>query len=151
MVRDPANPERIRPAFDSGDHLHPNDPGYEAMGKAIDISVAGAEMRGPADWRGDPLFVGDEVDVEVGVGQAGIDEGVCAGPGGIRAHLAAVPSGEVDDFVFGEFSEFAADRFFGNVVKGGNATGADAGGMAASSGEAEKFAAKSGGGGHGIT
>lgn len=39
VVRDPANPERIRPAFDSGDHLHPNDAGYAAMGNAIDISV----------------------------------------------------------------------------------------------------------------
>jgi lysophospholipase L1-like esterase len=39
VVRHPANPERIRPTFDSGDHLHPNDAGYEAMGKAIDISV----------------------------------------------------------------------------------------------------------------
>jgi len=39
VVRDPANPERIRPAFDSGDHLHPNDAGYEAMGNSIDISV----------------------------------------------------------------------------------------------------------------
>jgi lysophospholipase L1-like esterase len=39
VVRDPANPERIRAAFDSGDHLHPNDAGYEAMGNAIDISV----------------------------------------------------------------------------------------------------------------
>lgn len=39
VVRDPADRERIRPAFDSGDHLHPNDAGYEAMGKAIDISV----------------------------------------------------------------------------------------------------------------
>jgi lysophospholipase L1-like esterase len=39
VVLDPANPERIRPAFDSGDHLHPNDAGYEAMGNSIDISL----------------------------------------------------------------------------------------------------------------
>jgi len=38
VVLDPANPERIRPAFDSGDHIHPNDAGYEAMGNSIDIS-----------------------------------------------------------------------------------------------------------------
>ena len=36
---DPANPDKIRPAFDSGDHLHPNDAGYEAMGNSIDISL----------------------------------------------------------------------------------------------------------------
>ena len=39
VVLDSANPERIRPAFDSGDHLHPNDAGYEAMGNSIDISL----------------------------------------------------------------------------------------------------------------
>jgi lysophospholipase L1-like esterase len=39
VVLDPANPEKIRPAFDSGDHLHPNDAGYEAMANAIDISL----------------------------------------------------------------------------------------------------------------
>jgi lysophospholipase L1-like esterase len=39
VVLDPANPEKIRPAFDSGDHIHPNDAGYEAMANAIDISL----------------------------------------------------------------------------------------------------------------
>jgi lysophospholipase L1-like esterase len=39
VVLDPANPDRIRPAFDSGDHIHPNDAGYEAMGNLIDISL----------------------------------------------------------------------------------------------------------------
>jgi lysophospholipase L1-like esterase len=39
VVLDPANPDKIRPAFDSGDHLHPNDAGYEAMGNSIDISL----------------------------------------------------------------------------------------------------------------
>jgi len=28
VVRDPNRPSRILPAFDSGDHLHPNDAGY---------------------------------------------------------------------------------------------------------------------------
>jgi lysophospholipase L1-like esterase len=39
VVLDPANPEKIRPGFDSGDHIHPNDAGYEAMANAIDISL----------------------------------------------------------------------------------------------------------------
>jgi lysophospholipase L1-like esterase len=39
IVLDPANPEKIRPEFDSGDHLHPNDAGYEAIGNSIDISL----------------------------------------------------------------------------------------------------------------
>ena len=29
-VRDPSNPSRLRPAYDSGDHLHPNARGYAA-------------------------------------------------------------------------------------------------------------------------
>lgn len=36
VVRDPNSPSRLLPLFDSGDHLHPNDLGYEAMAKAID-------------------------------------------------------------------------------------------------------------------
>ena len=38
IVRDPADPMRINPVFDSGDHLHPNDAGYRAMGEAIDLN-----------------------------------------------------------------------------------------------------------------
>jgi lysophospholipase L1-like esterase len=33
-VRDPANPDRMLPIYDSGDSLHPNDAGYHAMGNA---------------------------------------------------------------------------------------------------------------------
>lgn len=38
-VRDPQNPLHILPAFDSGDHLHPNDAGYAAMGNSIDLRL----------------------------------------------------------------------------------------------------------------
>ena len=37
VVRDPAHPTRLLPAYDSGDHLHPNDNGYAAMGSAVDL------------------------------------------------------------------------------------------------------------------
>src|SRR5205823_2296756 len=40
-VRDPANPRRMLAAYDSGDTLHPNDAGYEAMGNAVDLSLFG--------------------------------------------------------------------------------------------------------------
>ena len=30
---------RLRPAYDSGDHAHPNDAGYKAMADAIDLSL----------------------------------------------------------------------------------------------------------------
>jgi lysophospholipase L1-like esterase len=39
VVRDPADPSRLAPGFDSGDHLHPSDAGYRAMGEAIDLRV----------------------------------------------------------------------------------------------------------------
>jgi lysophospholipase L1-like esterase len=38
-TRDPDHPTRLRPEYDSGDHLHPNDAGYQAMADAIDLSV----------------------------------------------------------------------------------------------------------------
>ncbi|MFI5312347.1 MAG: SGNH/GDSL hydrolase family protein [Gemmatimonadales bacterium] len=38
-TRDPAQPDRFLPAFDSGDHLHPSDVGYKAMGEAIDLAL----------------------------------------------------------------------------------------------------------------
>ncbi|QCX78005.1 GDSL-like Lipase/Acylhydrolase [Streptomyces sp. YIM 121038] len=38
-LADPADPERIRPAYDSGDHLHPNDAGYRAMARAVDLKT----------------------------------------------------------------------------------------------------------------
>jgi lysophospholipase L1-like esterase len=38
-VRDPANPGAIRAAYDSGDHLHPNDAGYQAIAQAVDLTI----------------------------------------------------------------------------------------------------------------
>jgi lysophospholipase L1-like esterase len=38
VVRDPENPTRLNPAFDSGDHIHPNDAGLRAMGDAVPLS-----------------------------------------------------------------------------------------------------------------
>jgi lysophospholipase L1-like esterase len=38
-TRDPANPRHIRPSFDSGDHLHPNDAGYAAMANSVDLQA----------------------------------------------------------------------------------------------------------------
>jgi lysophospholipase L1-like esterase len=37
-VRDPAHPLQILPAYDSGDHLHPNDAGYQAMANAVSLA-----------------------------------------------------------------------------------------------------------------
>jgi lysophospholipase L1-like esterase len=38
-VADPSDPERLRPAYDSGDHLHPNDAGYQAFADAISLRM----------------------------------------------------------------------------------------------------------------
>lgn len=38
-TRDPANPTRFLAQYDSGDHLHPNDAGYQAMANAIDLAL----------------------------------------------------------------------------------------------------------------
>jgi lysophospholipase L1-like esterase len=41
LTRDPARPDRLLPAFDSGDGLHPGPAGYKAMGDAIPLKLFG--------------------------------------------------------------------------------------------------------------
>ncbi|GLQ93613.1 SGNH/GDSL hydrolase family protein [Dyella acidisoli] len=38
-VRDPAAPEKMLAAYDSGDHLHPSSAGYQAMANAVDLKL----------------------------------------------------------------------------------------------------------------
>ena len=38
-LRDPENKLRMLPHYDCGDHLHPSDAGYRAMGDAIDLAL----------------------------------------------------------------------------------------------------------------
>ena len=38
-VRDPGDPTKMQEAFASSDHLHPSDAGYEAMARAIDLTL----------------------------------------------------------------------------------------------------------------
>ncbi|MCO1579507.1 SGNH/GDSL hydrolase family protein [Crossiella sp. SN42] len=37
-IRDPQDPQRIKPEYDQGDHLHPGDAGFKAMANAINLS-----------------------------------------------------------------------------------------------------------------
>jgi lysophospholipase L1-like esterase len=39
VIRDPSDPLIINPSYDSGDHLHPNDAGYQAMANAINLAM----------------------------------------------------------------------------------------------------------------
>jgi len=39
VTRDPGTPRNFKAPFDSGDHLHPGDAGYKAMGEAIDLAL----------------------------------------------------------------------------------------------------------------
>ena len=38
-TRDPSDPKKFLAAYDSCDHLHPNDAGYKAMADAIDLTL----------------------------------------------------------------------------------------------------------------
>ncbi len=39
LLRDPAHPLRLLPAYDSGDHLHPGDAGNRALAGAVDLRL----------------------------------------------------------------------------------------------------------------
>ncbi len=41
VLRDPEQPSRLLPAYDSGDHIHPNDAGNEAMAGAVSLRLLG--------------------------------------------------------------------------------------------------------------
>ncbi|MBV9634028.1 MAG: SGNH/GDSL hydrolase family protein [Methylobacteriaceae bacterium] len=43
-TRDSANPKHIRAEYDSGDHLHPQDAGYQAMAAAVDLGLLGVKQ-----------------------------------------------------------------------------------------------------------
>jgi len=38
-LSDPLDPDALRPEFDSGDHLHPNAAGYQAMADAVELPL----------------------------------------------------------------------------------------------------------------
>jgi len=38
-LADPSDPQAFNPVYDSGDHLHPNDVGYNVMGDLVPLSI----------------------------------------------------------------------------------------------------------------
>jgi lysophospholipase L1-like esterase len=46
VLRDPADPKKFLAAYDSCDHLHPSDAGYQAMAAAIDLGLFSTEPGG---------------------------------------------------------------------------------------------------------
>ncbi|MGI4730722.1 MAG: GDSL-type esterase/lipase family protein [Janthinobacterium lividum] len=45
VMRDPARPDRLAPALDLGDHLHPSPAGYRAMGDAVPLALLSVRPR----------------------------------------------------------------------------------------------------------
>jgi lysophospholipase L1-like esterase len=47
VMRAPEHPDRLRAAFDSGDHLHPSPAGYAAMANAVPLSLFSRDAASP--------------------------------------------------------------------------------------------------------
>jgi lysophospholipase L1-like esterase len=47
VLENPANPNALLPAYDSGDHLHPNDTGYQAIADSINLQELTSPLRAP--------------------------------------------------------------------------------------------------------
>jgi lysophospholipase L1-like esterase len=63
-THDPANPTRYLPAYDSGDHLHPNTAGLLAIANAVDLNLFGAPAAGEQPYGGTPAGVPGTVQAE---------------------------------------------------------------------------------------
>ncbi len=46
-VSNPSDPTMYLPAYDSGDHLHPNDAGYQAIANAVNLNLFGGGAEAP--------------------------------------------------------------------------------------------------------
>jgi lysophospholipase L1-like esterase len=49
-THDPANPTRYLPAYDAGDHLHPNEAGLQAIADAVNLSFFGPPGQPGTSW-----------------------------------------------------------------------------------------------------
>ncbi|MFI9343002.1 SGNH/GDSL hydrolase family protein [Streptomyces sp. NPDC052773] len=68
LLADPADPDRLHPAYDFGDHLHPNDTGFEVMAEAVaDVLSQGVA---PALGQGVAPALGQDMAPALGQGLA---------------------------------------------------------------------------------
>ncbi|WP_426109760.1 SGNH/GDSL hydrolase family protein [Massilia sp. PWRC2] len=91
LLRDPANPRRLAPSYDSGDHLHPNNLGYQLMGNAVPLSLFTAGVVRTLD-EGASVAGKAAVDVTAKLaetGAANLAAGVASNPVGNAAHKSA--------------------------------------------------------------
>ena len=56
-THDPNNPTQYLPAYDSGDHLHPNDAGYQAIANAVNLSFFGTQTQTESPFGGTPAAI----------------------------------------------------------------------------------------------
>jgi MYXO-CTERM domain-containing protein len=56
-THDPANAIRFRPAFDSGDHLHPNVAGLQAIADSVNLRLFAGPAGNPGDGGSGPIRV----------------------------------------------------------------------------------------------
>jgi lysophospholipase L1-like esterase len=63
-THDPANPTRFLPAYDSGDHLHPNDTGLQAIANAVNLTFFGGAPPVEGPFGGTAAAVPGTVQVE---------------------------------------------------------------------------------------
>jgi hypothetical protein len=57
-VSNPSDPTTYLPAYDSGDHLHPNDAGYQAIANAVNLNLFGSAPSSPGlPYGGTPAAV----------------------------------------------------------------------------------------------
>jgi lysophospholipase L1-like esterase len=61
-THDPSNPTQFLPAYDTGDHLHPNDAGYQAIANSVNLGFFAATAEGP--FGGNPAPVPGTVQLE---------------------------------------------------------------------------------------
>lgn len=80
LLADPADPDRLRPAYDFGDHLHPNDDGYAVMAEAVAAVLRGLPVSPPGRSR--PRPVGARPRRRPRLGQVPGGQAGRVGPGG---------------------------------------------------------------------